>query len=53
MFTFWDRNGVKEGEGVYKNGLEDGPWKFYEPNGETRIVQYRDGQQVDLEFRPD
>jgi antitoxin component YwqK of YwqJK toxin-antitoxin module len=53
MFTFWDRNGVKEGEGAYQNGLEDGPWVFYEPDGTRRIVQYRDGQQVDIELGTD
>lgn len=40
-------NGFVESAGLKKNGLKDGPWKFYDEQGElVRTVEYKDGKEI-------
>jgi len=38
------------GEGTYKDGKEDGPFKIYYENGQLQLeVTYKDGELIDSE----
>ena len=40
-------NGFVESAGLKKNGLKDGPWNFYDEEGELlRTVEYEDGKVI-------
>jgi hypothetical protein len=46
-FRSWFDNSQIESEGEYRDGLRQGKWTFYGPEGEkTREAEYRDGAEV-------
>jgi len=34
--TLWHENGVKKGEGLFRNGKKQGPWTWWYPSGQKR-----------------
>lgn len=41
------RNGFVKSAGLKKGGLKDGPWSFYDEEGELlRTVEYEDGTEL-------
>ena len=47
--SMWRENGQKWNEGTYKDGKEDGKWKFWYENGKSGEATFKDGEFITAE----